>query len=97
MKHLLHQRKLKQAELNPWFEKGLSRHFSYALVFVLLAFYGSPAIYAQLTTWEEDMSKAKALEEQHDFVEAERIYRQALGNLPEDPAEIGRASCRERV
>jgi hypothetical protein len=36
---------------------------------------------AQVTTWEEDIQKAKKLEAQHDFVGAERIYRHALTNF----------------
>ena len=46
---------------------------------------GNPAS-AQITTWEEDIQKAKALEAQHNLLEAEQYYRHALQNFHDVPA-----------
>ena len=58
------------------------------LVSIFMVLGSSPASYAQLTTWEEDMSKAKALEDQHEFAQAENAYRQALNNLPKTQSTV---------
>ncbi len=46
-----------------------------------ILFVGNSAL-AQLTTWKEDMNHGKAFEEKLEYAEAERTYRQALGNIP---------------